>query len=238
MPDTKAVHTVQVARVERVVPRVVRVTFAGESLREFPEPAPGAHVRITFGPTEVEGPEARYHRRTLTPRFVEQEAGELVAEFVIHGDGLAANWAAAAQPGHPAVIRGPGGRYRPQAVDGRFVIAVDDTGVPAAGTVIEALPADVELVVLCEVTDEADERPVTPTRDVDVTWLHRAASGAGPGERLEAAVRGLPADLRAGWFVAAESRTVRRIDRHLRDERGVDPAAIEARGYWRHRGSG
>ncbi len=102
--------------------------------------------------------------------------------------------------------------------------------IPAAGTVVEALPADVELVVLCEVTDADDERPISPERDVDVTWLHREA-----GADLEAAVRALPADLTAGWFVATEARTVRRLHRHLLDDRGVTAEAIEARGYWRRR---
>lgn len=238
MADGRAPRTsypAQVASIEQVAPRVVGVTFAGAALADLPEPLPGGHLRIAFAAEEPDGPEARYLRRTFTPRRFDRAAGSLYVEFVLHGDGLAANWARVAAVGDPVVISGPGGRYRPRAVDGRFVIVVDDTGVPAAGTVIEALPADTELTVLCEVTDADDERPLSPGWTGSVSWLHRASSGAEPGVLLEAGVRALPTDLVAGWFVAAESRTVRRIHRHLLEDRSVPDDDVEPRGYWRRR---
>lgn len=241
MADARAPRTsypARVASVEPVAPRVVGVTFAGPALVDLPEPSPGGHLRIAFVAEEPEGPEARYLRRTFTPRRLDRAAAELYVEFVLHGAGLAADWARRAQVGDPVVISGPGGRYRPRAVDGRFVIVVDDTGVPAAGTVIESLPADTELTVLCEVTDADDERPLTPGWEGPVAWLHRAPTGAEPGELLEARVRALPADLVAGWFVAAEARTVRRIHRHLLEDRSVPDDAVEPRGYWRRRDPG
>lgn len=235
MPRDATTYAARVAAVERVVPRVVRVTFTGPALQDLPDPTPGGHLRLFFGEEEPPGDEARYLRRTMTPRWFDRQRAELVCEFVLHGDGLASNWAAATTVGDPVVVSGAGGRYRPEAVDGRFVIAVDDTAVPAAGTVVEALPAAVELVVLAEVTDADDERPLSPDRDVAVTWLHRAPTAAAPGALLEAAVRALPADLSAGWFVAAEARTVRALDRHLREERAVPKEHVEPRGYWRRR---
>jgi NADPH-dependent ferric siderophore reductase len=227
-----------VSAVERLLPRLIGVTFTGPALRDLPEPAPGGHLRIAFVEEEPDGEEARYLRRTFTPRRFDRATTELYVEFVLHGSGLAADWARGATPGDPVVISGAGGRYRPEAVDGRFVIAVDDAGVPAAATVVEALPPDTEVLVLCEVEDSDDERILTPERDVPVTWLHRSAGDgthAEPGELLEAAARALPDDLRAGWFVASEARTVRQIHRHLLEDRGVPPERAEARGYWRRR---
>jgi NADPH-dependent ferric siderophore reductase len=229
-------YRARVLRVERVVPRVARITLAGDALRELPTPSPGGHIRVSFGPDEpgdVSGREARHLRRTLTPRWFDAERGELVVEVVLHGRGLASDWAEAAQEGDEVLLRSPGGRYRPEPVGGRFVIAVDDTGVPAAGTIVEALDPNAELTLFCEVTDAADHRPVTDQRDVEVRWLHRADAGSAPGELLEEAVHDLPGDLQAAWYVAAEARTVRRLDRHLREERGAE--VVEARGYWRLR---
>ncbi len=223
-------YPARVAGVERVVPRVARITLAGEALREFPPPSPGGHVRVSFGPDEpddVNGLEARHLRRTLTPRWFDAAAGTLVVEVVLHGHGLASDWASAAEVGDEVLLRSPGGRFEPTPVDGRFVIAVDDTGIPAAGTIVEHLAPDVDLLVLVEVTDEDDHRPLSPDREVDVRWLHRA-----DGESLEDAVRALPPDP-AAWFVATESRVVRRLDRHLREERSAE--LVEARGYWRLR---
>jgi NADPH-dependent ferric siderophore reductase len=228
----RATYAARVKAVRSVRRRVISVTFTGADLHDLPPSSPGGHLRLFFGDEEPPGNEARYRRRTFTPRRFDPSTGELEVEFVLHGAGLAADWARAAAPGDPVVVSGPGGRYRPAAVDGRFVIAVDDTGVPAAGTVIEALADDTELTVLCEVTDADDERPVAD-RDVPVEWLHREAAGAEPGALLEARVRALPAGVRAGWFVAAEARVVRRIHRHLLDERNVARGDVEARGYWR-----
>jgi len=238
MADGRAPRTsypARVSAVETIARRVVGVTFAGPALRAFPEPSPGGHLRIAFAEQEPPGDEARYLRRTFTPRRFDAATGELYVEFVLHGAGLAADWARAASIGDPVVISGEGGGYRPVPVGGNFVIAVDDTGVPAAGTVVEALPADTVLTVLCEVTDADDERPLSPERDVVVEWLHRGPTGAEPGALLEASVRALPAGLQAGWFVAAEARTVRALHRHLLEDRGAAPETVEPRGYWRRR---
>jgi NADPH-dependent ferric siderophore reductase len=230
-------YPARVVAVEPLLPRLIGVTFGGRALRELPEPTPGGHLRIAFTEEEDEGPEARYGRRTFTPRRFDREAGEVHVEFVLHGTGLAADWARTATVGDPVVISGPGGRYRPEPVAGRFVIVVDDAGLPAAGTVIEALPLDTEILVLAEVTDGDDERALTPEREVEVAWLHRAPTGAEPGALLEERVGGVPDAAGAGWFVASEARTVRRIHRHLLEEREVPPDAVEARGYWRRRDS-
>lgn len=225
----------RVVGVRTVVPRVVAVTFGGPALADLPPPSPGGHVRLFFGEQEPDGPEARYLRRTMTPRRFDAARAELEVEFVLHGSGLAADWARSAAPGDPVVVSGAGGRYRPEPVAGRFVAAVDDTGIPAAGTIAEALPAATDLLVLAEVTDADDERPITDQRPVGVRWLHRSSVGAGPGELLEAAVRDLSEGTEAGWFVAAEARTVRRLHRHLVEERGVPDEHVEPRGYWRRR---
>jgi NADPH-dependent ferric siderophore reductase len=230
----RVTYSARVKAVRSIRPRVVSVTFTGPGLKDLPSPSPGGHLRLFFGEGEPPGNEARYLRRTFTPRRFDPSTGDLEIEIVLHGSGVAADWARTAAPGDPVVISGAGGRYRPAAVDGRFVIAVDDTGVPAAGTVIEALPATTAVTVLCEVSDADDERPVAD-RDVAVEWLHRDSAGAQPGALLEARVRDLPADLAAGWFVASESRVVRRIHGHLLDERGAPSDDVEARGYWRQR---
>src|SRR4029450_10269180 len=41
-----------VLRVERVVPRVARITLAGDALRELPTPTPGGHIPVSVGPDQ------------------------------------------------------------------------------------------------------------------------------------------------------------------------------------------
>lgn len=225
----RTAHGLTVARVDRPVPSVVSVTLHGDSLSAFTEPKPGGHVKIVFD----QGDGGRATMRTYTPRRVDRDRCELDIEFVLHGDGVAARWAAGAQIGDQLTVMGPGGHYQPSAPSGTFVIAVDDTAIPAAGTVIEALSSGVDIIALCEVTDADDERALSPTRELDVAWLHRAPSDAEPGALLHTAVAALPVDLDADWFVACEAGAMRRIRSHLRDGRQIAPERLHTRGYWR-----
>ena len=222
-------HDAIVTRVARPVPSVVRLTFHADTLATFASPSPGAHVKIGF-PSDAAG---RPVMRTYTPRRFDAERCELEIEFFLHGDGVASEWAAAAQVGERLTIMGPGGRYRPSAQSGVFVIAVDDTALPAAGTVIDALAVEVEVIALCEVGEAADQRPLSAVRDVDDRWLHRAPAGAEPGVLLAEAIEQLPPDLDADWFVACEAGAMRRIRTHLLTERRVVPGRVQTRGYWR-----
>lgn len=114
-----------------------------------------------------------------------------------------------------------------------FAIAVDDTAIPAAGTVIEAVPNGVDMIAICEVIDADDERHLTTIRKIDVQWLHRASTDAEPGALLHEGVTALPGDLDADWFVACEAGAMRRIRSHLRSDRHVAPERVQTRGYWR-----
>ncbi|HWQ13092.1 MAG TPA: siderophore-interacting protein, partial [Roseiflexaceae bacterium] len=82
--------------------------------------------------------------------------------------------------------------------------------------------------------DAHEERPLVSAAQLDVTWLHRGEEVAQAGRALEAALRAelLPAgDGRI--YVGCEAAAMRRIRRHLLQERGLDPATIVTRGYWK-----
>ena len=215
-------------RVHRPVPRVVRVTLGGESLADFDQPRPGGHVKAAFG-WDGERPTMR----TYTPRRFDAQQRELDIEFVLHGAGVASDWAASAEVGDRLTIFGPGGRYEPQARSGVFVVVVDETAMPAAGTVIESLPAGTRIIAICEVEDPSDERPLSQTVEVAPRWLHRSTHHGEPSALLSTAVAELPPEIDADWFVACEATAVRAVRRHLLEDRGVDPERVQTRGYWR-----
>ena len=230
---------VTVEQVERVTPRLTRVTFAGPALAGFGPPRPGAHIKLIFPPTDAgwtPGDETapRPPRRTYTPRRFDQVGLRLDVEFVHHGHGLAATWAASARPGEQLYINGPGGGYDVPPDTTEIVLAVDDTALPAAGMILEALPRSARATVLCEVSDAAERRPLGPTIEAQPTWLLRDGGATAAGSRLEQAVRHLadPGPT-AQWWIACEAAAMRRIRRHLLTERGIDPARVHSRGYWK-----
>lgn len=135
---------------------------------------------------------------------------------------------AVADPGRP----GPNYQIDPDAT--WFLLAGDDTALPAISTILDALPAGVQAHVLLEVADSQEERPLATAANIDVTWLQRSADPAQADVVLEAALRAF--ELPAGngrIYVGCEAAVMRRIRKHLLQERGLDPATIVTRGYWK-----
>jgi NADPH-dependent ferric siderophore reductase len=236
---------VAVRRVEMLSPRMLRVTFAGPELEGLSVDEPAASVRLLL-PSSADAElvlpawngnefllpdERRPVIRTFTPRRLDREALELDLEVVIHGKGAAAAWAEAVAPGHTAAISGPGRGYAIDPNAPAFLLAGDETAIPAMSQLLETLPAEIPVQVRIEVTDP-DARLALPESPHAVVEWWDLPSGAPPGDALVAAVR--DANLITGTrvWVAGEAAAVQRIRRHLFDERGLPRAETSVRGYW------
>lgn len=247
---------VLVTRVERLTPRMNRITFGGEALADYKPLGPAGHVRVllpapgqeapaipTWGPSGPEFPEGqpRPHSRAYTPRLWNDATKELSIDFVLHGNGVASRWAATAKPGDQAVIAGPRTAYKFDPDAKWIMLVADETGLPAIATVLAALPASMTATAIVEVHDAAEEQPL-PGADT-VKWLHRTTGlprtggGNAPqpgGALLEQAVRAaeLPAGHGTVW-IACEAMAMRRLRHYLLSERGLPAAQLFTRGYWK-----
>ena len=118
--------------------------------------------------------------RTYTVRAFDPAAGELTIDFVHHGDvGLAGPWAAAARPGDPLLLLGPGGAYAPDAAADWHLLVGDESALPAIGAALERVPAGVPVHALVEVDGPADELELTSPGRLDLRWCHRDAGRSG-----------------------------------------------------------
>jgi NADPH-dependent ferric siderophore reductase len=225
-------YAAEVTRVRALTPRMLRVTFGGEALSAFEWNGPAAHIKLIF-PAAADA--AAPTMRTYTPRRFDARVPELDVDFVIHGEGPASNWAAQAAPGQHLSIAGPGRSYAIDAEAGWYVLVGDDSAIPALGTILEALPADLPATVLAEVVDQAEARDFSaPRARSSIRWITRGADTARAGQALEQAVRALelpPGNGRV--YVACEADAMRRIRRHLLHERALPRANLVTRGYWR-----
>lgn len=229
-------YAVEVQRVRQLSPRMVRVTFGGESLRGFEWNGPAAHIKLIFGPAEPVPGAARPIMRTYTPRRFDPRGPELDVDFVIHGEGPASSWATQASVGQHLTVAGPGRSYTLEPQAPWYLLVGDDTAMPALGTILEALPAHVPANVLIEVADRAEEQPLTAAAraHTSVNWLSRGSESARAGALLEQGVREVTLPAGDGRvYVACESDAMRRIRRHLLQERGLAKAQLVTRGYWR-----
>lgn len=227
-----------VTRVEQLSPRMVRVAFTGDDLAAFGWNGPAAHVKLVFpqpGQSEPVMPDPDGPRpspmRTYTPRRFDAGVPELEIEFVLHGEGPASGWASQAQVGQALVLAGPGPNYVVDPDAPWYVLAGDDTALPAISSILDALPASTRALVLLEVADAQEQRPLHSAAQLDIQWVYRSGEA---GAALEQALRGVALPEGAGRiYVGCESGAMRRIRGHLLGERGLEPARVVTRGYWK-----
>ena len=219
-----------VIRTETLTPHLMRVVLGGPGLADLPVGDCTDHyVKLQF-------PEGdRTVQRAYTVRSYDASSHQLTIDFVVHGDeGIAGPWAVAAQPGDEIGFVGPGGGYAPaDDVDWHLFVG-DESALPAIAASLERVAPGRRAVVVAEVEDAGEELALSSPGDLEVRWVHRAGSGLAPGEELVDIVT--TASLPRGAFdafVHGEAGFVREVRRHLRGERGLEPARLSASGYWR-----
>jgi NADPH-dependent ferric siderophore reductase len=188
-----------------------------------------------IGPNGAEfAPGTRPEMRDYTPRYWNVEEGWIDIDFVLHGDGPASSWAAAARPGSTLVIGGPRGSLVVHAAFDWYLLAGDETALPAIGRRIEELPQGARVLAVIEVADGADEQQFETGTDLTLTYVHRNGAPAGTTSLVLDAIRAaaFPAG-DAYAYIAGEVSMSRAVRAHLTDERGFNPEWVKAAGYWR-----
>lgn len=233
-------------RVE-VTPRLIRLTFAGDGLRDLVVDEPAASVRLlvpTPGTDELVIPEwngneflladgGRPALRTFTPLQVDNDAGRLELEIVRHPGGAVSDWAESVRPGAPAAISGPGTGYSFPDGARELIVLADETALPAARQLAATAPASLSLSIHVEVLSD-DAVVEVECRDGDSIEWHITEPGATPGGRLIEVVRSLDA-LADGvdLWAAGEASAMHAIRTHLFDTLGVPRKRATVRGYWK-----
>ena len=237
---------VSVQRIEDLTPRMRRFVLAGAELEGLEIEEPAASVRLLIPPAvgaELELPTwtgnqfeladgERAPIRTFTPRHLDTGAHELTIDVVVHDGGAASDWAAAASPGDDVAISGPGRGYEIDLGADAYLLAGDETAIPAIGQLLESMPASMPTRVLIEIATPEARFPLPDHPSCEVEW-HENPATDDPGAALVAAVTGLDEVPPAVW-VAGEAAAVQKIRKHLFDERGMSRADATVRGYWKH----
>ncbi|MPY96592.1 MAG: siderophore-interacting protein [Actinophytocola sp.] len=279
---------VAVRRTRRLSPSFLRVTVTGPDLDRFADNGFDQRFKLVLplpgvGFDHLGGGADWYQRwrqlpdhlrnpvRTYTVRAVRPERREVDVDVVLHGDnGPVSQWASRAVPDDVVAFVGPdawypgdhgGVGFRPHP-GAEFLLAGDETAVPATTSILECLPADARGEVLLEVPHAADVLPVEHPPGVRVTWLPR--NGGAHGERLIPAVREtavrlvaatprrprqrlrdidvdtdllweVPATATDGLYawLAGEAGVIKTLRRYLVTDLGVDRRSVAFMGYWR-----
>jgi NADPH-dependent ferric siderophore reductase len=245
--EPPAFRPVTVERVTPVTPRLVRVTVGGPKLDGLVIDQPAASVRLLLpsggelvmpawnGNEFLLADGRRPVIRTLTPLRFDPAGLRLDLEIVVHEGGAASAWARAAQPGDEAALSGPGRGYPIDADASGFLLAGDESAIPAIGQLLEVLPGDRPVRVFVEVADPDARLDLPAHPRAGVEWCDLPA-GAPPGDALVAAVTAATgAGFEAGTriWAAGEAAAVQRIRRHLFEDCGLPRSQTWIRGYWK-----
>jgi NADPH-dependent ferric siderophore reductase len=228
----------EVLRVSEVTPLMRRITLHGPELAGFVSLGSDDHVKLLFAQTAEEqaalesftpgGDGPRPTMRDYTPRRYDAATGELDIDFVLHGEGPAATWAAQAQPGQCLHIAGPRGSMIVPDMFDSYLLIGDETALPSIARRLEALPANRSALVVVEVANPDEQQTFHSAAQVDVIWIVRGEQDLVQVTRkLE-----MPEGRLYAW-VATESALSRKVRAVLLNEFGLDEAAVKAAGYWR-----
>lgn len=243
--EPPAFRRVVVRSTELLGPRMQRVVLGGDELSGFAIESPASSVRLLLPPpghdkiimptwsgNQFDLPDgSRAPIRTFTPRAFDPERLELTLDMVLHDHGLAADWARTAQVGHEVAISGPGRSEDLDDAVRSFLLAGDESAIPAIGQLLEWIPDDRSVEVYIEVVDADGQIELPAHPNATVAWHHTPAGGV-PGDAMVNAVMGVD-DLADSVWVAGEAASVQRLRKYLFNERGRDRSTVTARGYWK-----
>lgn len=239
---------VRVQKVTQLTPHMVRVTFHGADLADFPSLGFDDHIKLILprmengtakfpdfapdGRTPVPGG-APAIMRDYTPRAFDPSALTLDVDFALHEGGPATAWALQAQPGQEMMIGGPKGSFLVPDDFDWYLLMGDETALPAIGRRLGALPPHATTLIFIEVETAEDAQPFALNPRTHLVWLHRDGREAGTTDLLEQALEGtaLPKGDGHCW-IACETQAAKRLRQAL-VARGQPGAWIRASGYWK-----
>jgi NADPH-dependent ferric siderophore reductase len=232
---------------EQLSPHTVRITAGGpgfEALRMneftdkyakilFVDPALGLTPPYDLAALRESLPPARQPvTRTYTLRRADPQRRELTIDFVVHGDeGIAAPWAARAEPGDVLTMSGAGGAYRPDPACDWHLLAGDESALPAICSALEALPDDARGLAYLETSDPGEYLDAKPPAGVEVVWLHRPHPGSQPHLLADAVLAGSWLPGRADVFAHGERESMKAVRAALKTRLG-DGDQVSLSGYW------
>ncbi|WP_296666700.1 siderophore-interacting protein [Demequina sp.] len=228
----ETVHAATVASIERMSPRMVRLSLALDQPAAWTStgcPDEFVHVEVAADAVEPDGRASRHY--TVSGLTV----GGFRLEAFLHGDGPGAAWARDARVGDRVRVSAPKAYYRVPDDARARILCGDATALPAIARILAEAGAGERFRVIVELPDLQDVRALPSAADVSVEWR---VGGNGHGASVlrdalvEVAVAELQPGARSYVWVACESVHSRRIRQLLRREFALPVSHYRIVGYW------
>jgi NADPH-dependent ferric siderophore reductase len=229
LPEATSWH-LEVVQTGPLTPTIRRVVFTAPDLDSLRYVA-GQDFMLRVPRADRTSTNRRY-----TIRAFDSTRSTVTIDVALHAKGPGTDWFRSASAGDQIDAIGPRGKITPRVGAHWHLFIGDETGMPGAFAMMEALPAGTLVRTILEVDSAADE--LTPAlregQPVQLTWVHRLGrSEAGDASLLRQAITDLDLPSGSGHaYVAAEAGVVRTVQELLK-ERGLGEEQISAKAYWR-----
>jgi NADPH-dependent ferric siderophore reductase len=215
-----------VRSVRRLTPLLVRVELAGDVLRDLAyEPGQDLMLTADAGPPMV--------RRRWTIRSLDRVTGTVALDVVVHPGVAGASALHEAAAGDVVEAIGPRGKVHlvPSARVHHFL--GDQSFLPAAFAMAEAVAAPARVVVTMTVPSVQEQQPLDAPAADEVRWVAERGDDAATGlALLEASGLGDPEDGLV-VYVGGEMTLAATIRSALVRDRGWPRDAVMPKPYWR-----
>lgn len=234
-----------VTNTQSITPRVRRITFSTTDMARF-EKQDAIHLRImvnfddflTQRKSQGPDPDVVPVWRRYTVRAVDPSSNHVMIDFFLHDtDGPGVNWAKSAQPGDKVGISSLSGcGFKPADW---YLIAGDETSLPAIGRLVEDLPTHAEATAIIIVSNPDEGQQLKSPANLDIKWIYRDCCDDIQAKFLTAIQRvAYPSDDRKKLIWAGcDVQTARKIRQYVRDKHGFSKEEQAVFGYWHAAGN-
>ncbi len=231
-----------------ISPHLLRVTFSGPDLLDFPVDKNGAHIKLFFpnqetGILQLPGkqgdkiiwPEHKPVPRAYSVRKYRPEVNELDIDFVAHGGkSPGSGWAVNAKKGDWIGLAGPAGPDPLLPVADWHIMAGDLTALPAISAILESLPDSARGEVFIEVPTFEDRHELEHPAQMQIHWLMTDHVSA--DKTLVNALCSIhkPDDVETvSAFIAGENSSIKQCRTYLSEQFGLSKKSMYAIPYWK-----
>ncbi|MCO6173869.1 siderophore-interacting protein [Flavobacterium sp. NRK F10] len=228
-----------------VTPHYIRIVLTGDEIANFKDAKVGDNNKIAIPKSkdvvlnsaslqQRESVKENFYIRTYTLRALDWEQGEMVVDFVAHGDeGPASSWAIQAEVGDKlgVMMKVKNKALFPEEAN-RYFLFGDHTAVPVVSVMLEKLPVEAKGEAFLEVFDESDILDLEAPKGIKVNWLLNSK----PGQQSSLFTKLSQLNLAAKDFVfaACEHGFANQMQSHLREQEILERKDWQVYAYWKY----
>ena len=209
----------EVIGIEEIAEHVRLLSLASSDLVGF-EYTPGQDLLFEFPDGE------RTLRRRYTIRRLDSLEGHADFEIEMHdGMGPATRWAAQAKVGERLEAIGPRGAVVLRSSATTHLFVVDDSAMPFAFAMIDALPSNISAIALLVTSHGASSRPTVAGRPgTSLIWMDQ--------REIVHELNDLYIPTDSTVYIFGEHQLVRKLEKLLVAD-GIDRHSVVSKAYWR-----